>query len=432
MDRLKKKSNPPISIRAYRFAGALARPFSRYLIKSRLRRGKELPARVNERYGIAKLPRPPGRIVWVHAASVGETLAVLPLAGRILRDSNCRTILLTTGTVTSANMIASRGLPDLIHQFVPMDFKAYVSAFLDHWKPDMAIFVESEIWPNILLGLNERSIPAILVNGRMSPNSHGRWKSFSGSISHLLGQFSVIVAQSDDDAARLKELGAPDVYVSGNLKFDAPPPPVDLVALSNLRIQILDRPVWIAASTHPGEEDLIADAHEIARRSLPRLLTIIIPRHPERGAEIAVTMQRREIIVAQRSLDQPPEQDVEIYIADTLGEIGIFCTVSQIVFMGGSLVRHGGQNPIEPIKLGATVFHGPHTYNFKNIYNALDEAAASLTVHNPVELANTILELHTKRSFQKSMSEDSQQIIADFTGALGRTLAALRPFYPER
>lgn len=408
------------------------RPLSQVYLQRRANRGKENPSRLNERYGRSNIPRPNGPIIWMHAASVGETVSVLPLAVRLLQDSPCQHILMTTGTVTSATFVERRAVPNMIHQFAPMDFPDCVRPFIDHWKPDLALFAESELWPTMLETLGERGVPAILVNGRISERSFQRWNSMPQSIQHLLDRFNLCIAQSEDDGARLKGLGADNVVVSGNLKFDAPAPAVDLVTLSDFKAQIGGRPVWVAVSTHPGEEDLIADAHEIARRTMPGLLTVIVPRHPERGADITKMLRRRDYNISQRSLKEPVGSTTDIYLADTLGELGLFCSAGHAVFMGGSLVTHGGQNPIEPIKLGAAVIHGPHVHNFETIYEALDRAAAAIPVRDSLELADAIRQMLTKPTSRKRMARQSQEIVTGLTGALERTLKLIRPFYPGR
>ncbi len=422
----------PLPLLAYRIAGTAIRPLSQIYLQRRVNQGKENPSRLNERYGHSTVARPGGPLIWIHAASVGETVAVLPLAVRLLQEGSCQNILMTTGTVTSATFVERRAVPNLIHQYAPIDFPDCVGAFIDHWKPDLALFAESELWPTMLETLGERGVPAIMVNGRISDRSFQRWKSLPQTILHLLGRFNLCIAQSEDDGTKLKELGAEKIVVSGNLKFDAPPPAVDLVTLSDFKMQIGGRLVWVAVSTHPGEEDLAADAHEIARRTVPGLLTVIVPRHPERGSEIAKLLQRRDFNIAQRSLNEPLGSTTDIYLADTLGELGLFCSAGHAVFMGGSLVPHGGQNPIEPIKLGAAVIHGPHVHNFAWIYDALDRAAAGIAVRDSLELADAIRQMLTKPTSRQRMARQSQEIITGLTGALDRTVQLLRPFCPGR
>jgi 3-deoxy-D-manno-octulosonic-acid transferase len=339
----------PLAI--YGAAGGLARPVLRRMLARRAAAGKELPARVAERYGVASLPRPEGRLIWIHAASVGETMSVLPVIVALAEDCE---VLLTTGTVTSAALAAGRGVR---HQFVPLDVPAWVAAFLDHWRPDAAIFVESEIWPRLLGAADARGIPRLLINARMSAASAARWARLPGLAGRLLGGFRYIHAQSAGDAANLERLGMRDILLWGNLKYAAPVLPVDEDALAALRGQLAG-PVWLAASTHPGEEAMVVAAHRALLGRLPGLVSIIVPRHPGRGAEIAALAS-----APRRSLGLAPVAG-QIYVADTLAELGLFYRAVPFALIGGSLVAHGGQNIMEPARLGVPVLAGPHMENF--------------------------------------------------------------------
>ncbi|MBZ0215123.1 MAG: DUF374 domain-containing protein [Fimbriimonadaceae bacterium] len=422
----------PITLKFYFRLAQLLEPLSRHLLEYRVRRGKEIVSRLDERKGIANLPRPGGRIIWIHAASVGEAASILPLASRLLEGGASENILITTGTVTSARLIESRAGPGIIHQFSPLDIPIYVQRFLDYWKPQLAIFVESELWPNMLCGLNEAAIPTILVNARLSEASAARWKRFPVTIKYLLDSFAHCIAQTDQDGARLKNLGADRMTISGNLKYDSPPPPTDLLQLTLFKTALLRRPVWAAISTHPGEDELVADANEIAARKIPGLLAIIVPRHPERGAQIAQMLTDRGLSVARRSQNILPDGNTDIYIADTLGEIGLFCTVAPLVFVGGSLVPHGGQNPIEPIKLGAAVLHGPHVHNFTEIYDVLVQNDAVNTVTDSIELAHAVVQFMQSDKRRHEMVARGQKLVSELTGALDRTLKSVAPFLPAK
>ncbi len=336
----------------------------------RVSRGKEDPSRLGERYGRAGRERPVGRLVWVHAASVGETFAVLPLIRRLTADK--LNVLLTTVTVTAAKIAAERLPAGAFHQFTPIDCKPWTEAFLDHWRPDLAIFVESEIWPQAIMSLAGHGIPLVIANARLSERSFKGWRRYPSIAAAMFSRVALCLAQSARDGERYRLLGAPRVVVTGNLKFDSPPPASTPEAVAALREAIGSRPVWVAASTHPGEEELVAEAHRVIAGTFPNLLTIIVPRHPERGADIAAAIAARGLGVARRKAGEAIAPDVSVYIADTLGEIGLFYRVAPVAFTGGSLVEHGGQNPIEPIGLGAAVVHGPHVHNFADIYEALD------------------------------------------------------------
>src|SRR5438445_6770567 len=345
-------------------------PLAPALIKRRLKQGKEDPERVGERRGLSNDIRPRGPLVWIHGASVGEVLAAAALIAK-LRALNLR-ILLTSGTVTSAAIVAKRFPPDIIHQYVPYDSPRYVARFLDHWRPSLALFIESDLWPNLILSSAARRLPMVLINGRMSQRSFPRWRRVAGTISALLEKFDVCLAQSQTDADRFATLGSRNVVVTGNLKLDVPAPPADANKLDMLMSMTRGRPVVVAASTHPGEEEILIETHRTLAGFFPGLLTVIVPRHPDRGNAIAGLVAASGLRFMQRSREELPAANTDIYIADTLGELGLFYRLAPIVFMGGSLIPHGGQNPIEAVKLDAAIVHGPHEFNFSDVYDAQD------------------------------------------------------------
>ena len=353
----------------------LAIPGLRWALTRRAKRHKEIPARIKERRGIAAIPRPPGKLLWLHAASVGETVSLFPVLRALPAEIS---VLFTTGTVTSATLIAER-LPALgldsrvIHQFAPLDVPLWVRRFLDHWRPNAAAFVESEIWPNMISQCARRGLPLMLLNGRMSERSLRGWQRAPRFARAMIGAFDLIWAQSDADAARLSALSTTSVASPGNLKFNADPLPADPAALAALEQQLAGRPRWLAASTHQGEEAAIAAVHRLLAPDFPGLLTIIVPRHPGRGAEIATLLN-----APQRSLGAPPPAE-GIWIADTLGELGLFYRLARLVFVGKSLGASGGQNPLEPARLGCAIATGPATANFAEAV-ALLQAAGALTM----------------------------------------------------
>ena len=417
----------PLTLRFYRLASMAAAPaVAPRLLARRVSRGKENPARLAERYGQASLPRPAGPMIWIHGASVGEILSVIPLVER-LRDRNFA-VLMTSGTVTSA-ALAERRLPaGAQHQFIPFDAPRFVGRFLDHWRPGLALFVESDLWPNLILACRDRAIPMILVNGRVSERSFGRWRLLPDTISALLQRFDLCLAQSSADAQRFATLGAPHVSSTGNLKLDIPPPPADLSALQVLKSQIGERAVIAAASTHADEEKDIIAVHRRLRAKNPSLLTIIAPRHPERGQGIADAAKFAGLSVALRSRGELPKADVDVFIADTLGELGLIYRLAPIVFMGGSLASHGGQNPIEAIRLGATVVHGPHVWNFAEIYAALDAAQGAKLVTDEEELLACLGSWLADPAARKAVADAAAAAVEQLGGALERTLTALEPY----
>src|SRR5258705_7680034 len=337
-------ANPlAMNLRVYRKLSTAMVPLAPALIKRRLKQGKEDPERVGERRGLSPDTRPHGPLVWIHGASVGEVLAAAALIER-LRALNLR-ILLTSGTVTSAAIVAKRFPADIIHQYVPYDSPRYVARFLDHWRPSLALFIESDLWPNLILSSAARRLPMVLINGRMSQRSFPRWRRVSGTISALLGTFDVCLAQSQTDAERFAALGCRNVVTTGNLKLDVPAPPADAAKLDRLMSVTRGRPSIVAASTHPGEEEMLVEAHKTLAGFFPSLLTVIVPRHPDRGEAGARLVAASGLHVAQRSRQELPTATTDIYVADTMGEMGLFYRLAPIEFMGGSLVEHGGQNP---------------------------------------------------------------------------------------
>ncbi len=338
-------------------------------------------------------------------------------------------MLVTTGTVTSAEL-ASRRLPvGALHQFIPLDMPSFITRFLDHWRPDLALFVESDLWPNIILSAAARRIPMVLVNGRISARSFDRWRRFPRTIATLLRRFDLCLVRSRDDAERFGALGAPRTCVTGNLKFDVPALPVDAGRMAALTDATAGRTVVAAASTHPGEESVIVDAHRRLRAVHPQLLTIIAPRHPQRGAEVGKIVAAAQLQPALRSRGVLPDGDTDIYVFDTLGELGLVYGTAPIVFMGGSLVPHGGQNPIEAIKFGAAILHGPHVSNFADIYQDLGRDGGAAPVRDAGALTSQIGAWFYDGAARDAVAANGGRYVDKLSGSLDRTLSALEPYF---
>jgi 3-deoxy-D-manno-octulosonic-acid transferase len=361
------------------------RALSPTVLRTRVKRGKEDPARLGERNGQASRPRPDGTLIWIHGASVGESLAALPLVSALLRRP-ARTVLVTTGTRSSARLMLERLPAGALHQYVPMDSRAFVRRFLAHWRPDLALFVESELWPNLILETRARGVPMALVNARLSERSFRGWRRAAGLARALLSSFDTCLAQDDSVASRLTALGAPSVRMAGSLKADATPLPVDDSALAAFLSAVGARPVFLAASTHPGEEEIILEIAEMLRRERAETLTIIVPRHPERGKAIAELAAARKLAVGRRANHDTLTSQIAVYVADTLGELGLFYRAAPFAFLGGSLVAHGGQNPLEPARLGVGVLSGPHVENFAAIFQTLLDTEGAWLVRSKAEL----------------------------------------------
>lgn len=415
----------PMTLRLYHRLSSAVVPLAPALIRRRLKKGKEDPARISERRGVSCDLRPAGPLVWVHGASVGEVLAGAALIER-LRALDIR-ILITSGTVTSAAIVAKRFPPDVIHQYVPYDSPRYVGRFLDHWRPSLALFIESDLWPNLILA-SARRLPMILINGRMSPRSFPRWRRVSGTIATLLDKFEICLAQSRIDAERFAALGCRNVITTGNLKLDVPAPPADPATLQRLMSLTRGRPILVAASTHPGEDEILVEVQRTLQASFPELLTVIVPRHPDRGPAIARLIAAASLKPALRSRHELPTAATDMYVADTLGELGLFYRLASIVFMGGSLVRHGGQNPIEAVKLRATIVHGPHVFNFTEVYDALDSAGGARRAESGQALVKQVGRLLAEPAARETLVAASASVIEQLGGALDRTFAAIEPY----
>ncbi len=429
--RFAGRAEPGLWLKSYCRVTNLARPFVPMLLGLRERRGKEEGARRGERLGQPSAPRPAGRLAWFHAASVGETNAILPLMSALGQARPSLSFLLTTGTVTSAKLAALRLGPRAVHQYAPLDAQEYVRSFLDHWHPDLAVFTESEIWPNLILESSARGIPLALINARMTKRSFRRWRRNPGFARPLFGRFDLVLAQNEALARRFTTLGAASAQPAGNLKVDAPPPPVDGPELDRLRTALGGRPLLIAASTHEGEDQIVADAHRELARSVPGLCTIIAPRHPERGGAIVEMLKARGFNVAQRSLGQLPDATSDAYIADTIGELGMLYALAPVAFIGGSLIDRGGQNPIEAVRLGAAVLVGPHWQNFGDAYGILIRSRGAIVVHSAVELAEAARKLLSDEAELGGMRGRAVTALATISGALPRTTEALLRFLPS-
>jgi len=372
----------------YRALAPLVTPAVALALLVRRALGREDPSRLAERWGHAARPRPAGRLIWLHAASVGEAQSVLPLIERLTGAGLA--VLVTSGTVTSARLLGERLPAGATHHYVPVDLPSAVGRFLDHWRPDAAIWVESELWPNLVLSAAERGIPLALVQGRMSARSLRRWQGLPQTARKLVSLFRPCLCQTEADAGRYRALGAPEARCLGNLKMAAPPLPVDPVALAALSTAIGGRPVWCAASTHDPEERIVAEAHRDLLRRHPELLLILAPRHPARGGEVAVALSAEGLRVARRGLGALPTADTDVYLADTMGELGLVYRIAPIAFVGGSLIPHGGQNPLEPARLGCALLHGPSMTNFSEATALLAASGGSETVADGESLARAV------------------------------------------
>lgn len=412
----------------YRVLTAAAAPIVLLGLGWRRRRGKEDRARFGERLGTPGGARPTAPLVWVHAASLGEATSVLALIERVTQDRPGIEILITTGTVASAHLIEQRLPPRVRHQFVPVDLPRAVDRFLDHWHPDLAVWVESELWPNLVLATYRRGIPMALINGRLSARSYARWLATPGLARPILSSFALCLAQDGEQARRFRELGAVTADSVGDLKAVAEELPADPAALAELRRQIGERPVWLAASTHPGEEEIVAAAHRRIAANHAGVLTIIAPRHPVRGQTIAAGMRAAGMRVARRAAGETITEEIDLYLADTLGELGLFYRLAGIALIGGSLAAKGGHNPFEAARLDCAVLHGPDMGNCAAMAAALAVADAAEIVTDPDSLAAAVMALLAEPGRRDARANAAARTAAASHGTLDAVLQRLAPW----
>lgn len=399
----------PWGLRLYRTASRALGPVAEFALARRLKAGKEDPARIGERRGVPGMARPEGPLFWIHGASVGESLSVLPLVNRLKHLRRDLSFLVTTGTTTSARLMAERLPEGAFHQYIPLDHPRFVEGFLAHWRPQAAIFVESEFWPNLILSARAHAGFMALINGRVSPKSFEEWSKKRETIRYVLSAFDLMLAQDRQNAERLKVLSGRDVATFGNLKNAAPPLPADKEALDGLRASVDGRPIWLAASTHPGEDPAVFAAHKALKISFPDLLTIIAPRHPERGVEVRELAAAAGLNACRRAPGDPITHETDVYIADTLGELGLFYRLSDISFVGGSLTPKGGHNPLEPARLGGAILHGPYTFNFVETYGEMRAGGGAALVRNDRELATAVRRLLSDEKTRLAMASAARR-----------------------
>ncbi len=411
----------------YRLVTRLATPAILLYLRRRVARGKEDAARIGERLGRASQARPQGALIWLHAASVGEANSVLSLIARIRATRPALHVLMTTGTVSSARLLAGQLPAGVLHQYVPVDQPRWVRSFLDHWHPDLALWVESELWPNLVNETERRRIPMVLLNGRMSRRSFARWQCLPTLVRSLLGGFAVCFAQSAAEGERFRALGARRVLTVGNLKHSADPLPIEAEALAAMTAMLRGRPIWLAASTHEGEEQEIGRAHRAIASVIPGLLTIIVPRHSTRGRAIAAALRAAGLNAALRSARDAVSASTEVYVADTMGELGLFYRAVRVVFVGGSLIPHGGQNLLEPARLDCAILHGPHMANFQEIVNEMSAAGAANEVRDARALADAVITLLREPALRDHQAKAAGRIADARRDVLDRVLREIEP-----
>ena len=414
----------------YKNLMGVSAPALKLVLKRRVKAGKEDPARLPERMGRPALPRPAGPLIWLHAASVGESQSALTLIHALLAAYPGLRVLVTTGTRTSAELMEKRLPPHAFHQYMPLDHPDWCAQFLNHWTPDSVLWMESELWPNMLSGLQARAIPAALINARLSDRSFKRWKRASKTARQILSAFQIVMCQSPRDQARFDALGAARTIVTDNIKYSAPPLPVNETAAHALDAAIGPRPLWVYASTHDGEEALAARVHEDLKDEIPNILTLIVPRHPHRGEEIEKELFETGLTITRRTEDKIlPDAQSDIYIADTLGEMGIFYDISDIVMVGRSFSKDGGggHNLIEPAQFGCAVLTGPNVQFQQDIARDMRDSDALLQVQDEDALTTALLELFEKPDALDRAKDNAQRFAQHKAGVINLVMDALTP-----
>ena len=411
-----------LPLRLYRGLANLAAPFLYKRVAARLMVHGVSPDRAAERFGHATQPRPPGPLIWIHAASVGESLSALPLIDRLLSRDPATHVLITSGTASSAKVLRERLPERALHQFAPLDSRKVLTRFLNHWQPKLFILIESELWPQMLLLTTERGTPAALVNARLSPGSLRNWGRMPATARTLLSRLALVTAQTEATADALRALGAPDVRMAGNLKSAAPPPADHAPEREALEKTIGNRPRWLAASTHPGEERLALAAHRALLETWPDLLLVLAPRHPERADSIAREIAAAGLAHTRRSAGEAPT--AQVYLADTLGEIGLWLRLCPVTLMGGSLTPNGGHNPWEGAALGTALLTGPNIANCRDDWLTLSAAQGAL-ITSAESLTTDLHSLLADPESARAMAGNARKTHASQSAALDATVEAL-------
>ncbi|MBY6134816.1 3-deoxy-D-manno-octulosonic acid transferase [Nocardioides marinus] len=427
-------AQPTLLYSLYCGASALIAPFAWRKVAAKLRAYGLPETRVRERLGHASLPRPGGQLIWFHAASVGESLSVLTLIRRLGEQLPAAEFLITSGTPTSAELIEKRMPPRCRHQFPPLDSAAAVDRFLAHWRPDLGVFVESELWPQMLVRARRTGCPLVLLNARLSERSAEGWKKRPETARFILDQFELLVTQNQRTADNLAAMGAAPERIrpGSNLKAVSAPLPADEKTLADLRAALGRRPVWVASSTHEGEEETVLAAHRLLLQRHPDLCLLLAPRHPERGDAVEALIAAAGFTSARRSVGESPAPDTQVYLADTLGEVGTWYALSPLVFLGGSLREIGGHNPFEPMQAGAAVISGTGHFNFAETYAELTGLGAATEVTTAEQLAEQLsLWLQEPEKLEAARTA-AAQFISRQSDQLDQTVASLLALLPAQ
>ena len=402
-------------LKIYYVISILLMPLTGIYINRRIKLNKEDTKRFKERYGRASVQRTEGSLAWLHAASVGESLSILTIINELEKLKSIDQILLTTGTTSAAEIVANKLSSKTVHQYLPLDNPIFNKRFLKHWNPTYAIFVESEIWPNLIMQIKKLEIKLAIVNGRMTLKSYNKWLRFKKSSELIFKSFDLCLAQNKESSLFYKKLGINNTYYTGNLKFSSDKFEVTEDDFNDLKGMFKGRKVFLAASTHLGEEKIISEITNKIRESKKEFITIIVPRHPNR-TNLLDQMTNSKVVM--RSSNEKVDQATDIYLADTFGELGIFYKLADFIFIGGSFVPHGGQNPIEAAYFCNNIFHGKYIENFLEVYETLNHLLISELVDNPRQLQVKLMNCYDapppdENELKKKINIEASDILKD-------------------
>ncbi|WP_299296624.1 3-deoxy-D-manno-octulosonic acid transferase [uncultured Tateyamaria sp.] len=411
---------PTFLFRLYQALVALALPFAARRAVNKLRRAGVSVDRAHERLGHATAQRGFGPLIWFHAASVGEAKSVLPLIAQTMTEHPDVQVLLTSGTATSAQVVSGRLPRGAVHQFGPLDGNGPLNRFLRHWRPDLCVLVESELWPNLLDQCARRDIPLALLNARLSENSAQGWKRFPATAAYVMRGITLALCQDRRSLDHLRDLGVRGAAMGVNLKSLTGPPLLDPSAVAAAHAALGDRPVWVAASTHPGEEEIVLAAHKRLCADRPDLCLILVPRHPERANQIVALIEQTGLNTARRSTGANLGQGIQVYLADTMGETDLWYTLSPIVFLGGSFAPVGGHTPYEPAAADTAILHGPLYDNFSDVYATFLAQDASVQVKDAETLCEAVRTLLDHPARAARLARNARPLAVSGTETLAR------------
>jgi 3-deoxy-D-manno-octulosonic-acid transferase len=387
----------------YRILTNLIFFLSPIIIFIRLLKKKEDPKRFHEKYGFSTQKKLTGNLIWFHGASVGEILSVIPLIEKLEKNKKIKQILVTSNTLSSSRILSNLKLKKTIHQFFPIDTNYHTKKFLKYWKPSISIFIDSEIWPNMIMNIKKKQIPLLLLNARITDKSFKKWNMFISNAKIFFEKFDLCLSSSLKSKKHLKSLGAKKIKYIGNLKFAQTENKTNDLNKDLIKF-FLSKKIWCASSTHYNEEQICAEVHIKLKRKYKNLLTIIIPRHINRNASIVNEMNELDLKITTHNSEDILDKNTDIYLVNSFGQTKSFFKICKTVFLGGSMIKHGGQNPLEAVRYGCEVLHGPNVWNFDEIYELLKKYKVSNKITNKNQLAYKVEKMLNRKNNSKNLN----------------------------